>query len=247
MKSRYWFIIWGALLAFCVASGLVTRASFTSFSPNQDAVLSSYYTYDTAPTGISNIKYNTLAKNSQVIVTCRFTGTREIQNKCYLSDVEVTKVIKGEQTLKGKVIKVYEPVSTQMEITSRYKVLKNYNELVNKFDWQGKTKAVFSSPEGTDFCYNYAMMAKGQTYLLFLNLKQVLPEMKNNGVQNYVMVDNPFAKLTVSNVNAATYQTPADLISLKESMNYEILLKDPSSIKTYFAAKQNILSQLKLI
>ncbi len=247
MKLRYWIIIWGALLTFCLVLGLSTRASYTEFSLNQDAVLNSYYNYSPGPRGISDVDYNKLSAKSQLIATCRFTGTRELQNKCCLSDIQISTVISGDNSLNGKTIHVYEPVYTSTENIDFYKSSKNCNQMDKKFNWQGKSNVIISCSAGGENQYNYTMMSENKVYLLFLNQKQDRPEAEYKSENKYVLVDSPYSKLTVNKNNANNYKTPEDLITLKESLQYEILLKNSSSIKTYFDTKEKILNQLKLI
>jgi hypothetical protein len=189
---------------------------------------------------------NSLALQSQLIVVCRFDGVREMQNECYLSEVQVTHVIKGDNILRGQKIKVYEPIYTRIDNIQYHKIANNFSEMVKKFNWQGKTRIIVSQPYDVSNTNDYTIMAQNRNYLLFLNPKPILQGQKQPGEPEYVQLDNPYAKLTISATDAVTYKPPADLISIKDSMQYEILLQNASSIKSYFNTKMEILRQIHL-
>lgn len=248
MRMKFWVCLWCAIAAACIIGGFVTRASITSLDPNSKTVLNSFYKQPE----LNNIKifqsadYDGLTSGSNLVITCRFDGWREIQNFCYLSEVTVNSVIKGDKSLQGKKIKVYEPVWTKY---SEAKCMKehpiyNFNELAKKFGWQGESRILnsqaFAGPQ------YYTLMNKSSTYLLFLNPKKHFTEQEQIGLPNYIQTSGVYAKLTVSNLGAGDYQIPPDDLTVGDSMKYEILLSDPACIDAYFGNKKLILKKLNL-
>lgn len=243
MKLRGWIILWCAIAAFCVAVGIGTRASYSALSPNQDVVLNSYYGYSDA--GKATADFDALSKQAELIATCRFEGDRSLANACMVSKVQVAGVLKGDQSLKGTSIPVYEPVNVSRNPIVYFKIGKNYAQLAKLFHWQGKTHVVVSQPNGGSAFSSYTPMASGKTYLLFLNPDQNIPERRWDG--KYALADSIFAKIEVDSGNVAAYKPPKSYLSFREAMQYEILLTDPSHINAYFDGKAKILGRLKLL
>jgi hypothetical protein len=91
-------------------------------------------------------------------------------------------------------------------------------------------------------------MMKPQTeYLLFLNAKQYIKQENRPAGDTYIILDNPFGKLTVSKTTSADYKKPPANISLRQSLAYEIMLNEDVKIKRYFNIKNQILKYLHLI
>jgi hypothetical protein len=251
VKFKFWICAWCVIIVICLVKGVSTRASYAIISPNSAEVLNSYYAYS-VDTGMSqkemtDTNYTTLASQAKLIVTCRFDGVREVKNKSLLSEVKVENVIQGNKSLKGQKIKIDEPINTRFDNIKYHDIANDFNEMVKKFGWQGKTHVLVSSPEGISNAFTYAIMGENQDCLLFLNPPELLPGQRLTGETGYMQLDNPYAKITISDVDASTYKPPTGEISFKEAMQYEIFLQEPSSIKVYFATKIEILKQLHLL
>lgn len=249
MRIKLWVCLWCAIAAACIIGGLVTRASFTALDPGKTEVLNSYYMYDDLANSqdFQKVSYKNLASSSALVVTCRFDGKREIQNECYLTEVQVTSVIKGDKSLNNQKIKVYEPVWTRYEDISFMKNAPGFDfkSTSKSFGWQGKNRIVVSQPWSVKNLY-YTLMAKDNNYLLFLNQRERLPEQDQVGRPNYVMLDSVYGRVALSCTTAADYKKPPYSISVGNSIKYEILLTDPNCIKAYFDTKAAILKELHL-
>ncbi len=240
MKLKFWISGWYVIIAACAAEGISTRASYAVLSHGSPEVMNSYYMYsvdaslDVDPTRFTDTTYQSLASQSKLIITCRFDGARKIENEYLLSEVRVSQVIKGNQALRNQEIQVEEPVSMYTDSIEHHNMANDFNELVAKFGWQGKKQVLVSrAADGITKSINYALMGENQEYLLFLNPPELLPGQPAYGV-GYQPLDSPYAKLTVSNLDAATYRPPAGEISFKEAKSYEIFLQDPSFIIAFF-------------
>ena len=251
MKWRYWIGIWCFLLIVSLIVGFRTRASYTDRMSDWPTVLNAQYLYNNGTIGsASNINYHTLESQSQLVVKCSFTGVRKAENQCYLSTLTISQVYKGSKMLRGETIQVFEPVSTIKFSANNLKALddpnnksmyQEYIELNQKFDIDGKNDYLESMNYMSDGFGHSTMFVTGHNYLLFLVPKQ------SSSSTTYLLIDSPYAKLTLdSGVTAKTYLQPPKIISMKESLNYEILLKDSKSIGAFFKIKQSILSNLGL-
>jgi len=250
VKLKFWICAWCVIIVICVVKGISTRSSYTDLSSNSAEVINSYYMYavdtEMSHSAITNTNYNTLASQAKLIVTCRFDGVREITNKSLLSEVKVEGVIQGDKSLQGKKINVNEPISIGFENIKQLYIVNDFKEMVKNFGWQGKSRVIISSFASASNLMNYAIMGENQEYLLFLKPPELLPGQKADAT-GYMLLDNPYAKITISNMNASTYKPPTGEISFKEAMQYEIFLQEPLTIKAYFNTKMEILKQLHLI
>lgn len=247
MKIRGWLIAWAVLLAACVTEGFYTQSTFTNVASHWDQALQSKYEYSTS-SGINdgkNTSYDTLAKKSQLIVRCSFTGKRRMQNACYLSEVKVLQVYKGDPKISGQTIRVYEEVDTQYQKTyftsSGGKLTLNYNK--PPYPIESNCTRTLSQSLG-----HYTMLKSGPQYVLFLNPKPAPPKAASpKRPQNYVLLDSSFSKLTLdTGTTAESYKKPSLSLTLKDSFHYEILLQGNTSIQLYFQTKQAVLSRLNL-
>lgn len=125
MKKKYFFILWGCLLAFCVVLGIITRSHFQSMptDPAHMGALPWNYPYsaewyhhsseyeqrNNALSFQLGITPEELLSEAECVVSGRFTGERQAVNMGFLSDFQVDTVFKGDSTLKDTTIRVYEP------------------------------------------------------------------------------------------------------------------------------------------
>lgn len=250
MKLRYWLCIWGAMIAFCLITGFATLSSFTSMTAEQ--ALRSMYTCPSILQDGKKTDLTSLSNDSRLIVRCRFTGTRKLRNLCYLSQVKILSVVKGSKKLEGQKIKIFEPVATtNLYIAdARSAPGSNYRKLNAIFHFGGKDWFLNSRGQqaaGNGGYSNYAMMAQNVDYLLFLNDQKNPPEKDPPVKEGYILTDSPYSKLEITQTNASTFKVPPEYLWLKDSAAYEIMLRDPKEIQTYFDTKLAILKQLKLV
>ena len=252
MKYKYWIGIWWLLICVCISAGFITRASITNISSELSELDSMPYIYQTGSI-IETLQTDEkkLIDESPGIIVCEFNGNREYKNLCFLSEVKVVDVIKGENNLKGNVIHVYEPVALEKNKADNWIATDpdSYKELTQNFDINpGMDFSVLQPGYMTENGYNYTLLSPGQKYLLFLTPK-VYPTERDlvKGKQEFVLMDNVYSKLSLrTRVNGENYTVPNKWITMKDSLNYDILLASKDDMELYFKVKDNILSQLQI-
>lgn len=221
-----WFLTWFLVIAITAGIGTATRLSYTDYSANSDSLLSFQYRHITYSLyGIETIEEESgvelrnpalLIDDAEIIIECEFTGERSNSYLAFLSQVKVIDVLKGDESLKGTVIPVYEPVAI------------------------GKNKTQPATARAAYF-HGGTPMAEGETYFLFLK-KRVYAAEDNNKKDEYVICDNPFAKINIQEKQVLV--DPDATITLHEACSYELLAEDEESAYDYFATKELLLEML---
>lgn len=240
MKHKIWFFIWGFILLACISVGIITRASYKDSYSNLKVLYEAPYFYS-ASNLLGNTTADSLFQSSQVVLKCDFDGKRNYANGCFLSYVTVTQVYKGGKNLKGQSIEVYEPICfTKMALTD-FKKLPLYTKSKDMFQFNHSMDVLYAKQSIYFGSTSYCLMKPKSQYVLFL-LYKTYPKEKNNNIE-FFMQDNPYSKLLISK-NPLQYDIPPQIISLGDSMNYEVLLQNSEASKVYNENKNSILKEI---
>lgn len=247
MKTLRWFCLWGIMLAVCITAGLYTRASITDFEANQEKLMNSPYLYVGGTEITLKCDSKDIIEKSQLIVVCKYNGVREMQNRCFLSQVNVTDVLKGDKNIIEKTINVYEPIGCYTESVASFKISSGYDMFKSKFHFEDNMKFISISSEYQGYLSS-TLMTTSNEYLLLLKPREYYKsdEAKIKS-PDYRPIESPYSKLTLdSNLNKDTYIPPQEYISLKESLQYEILIRDKQGIEMFFRNKNEIINSLQI-
>ncbi len=129
-NKHLWIAAWCAVLIVCIAAGVVTRMSYTDFSSDRAALLnlpSGHIPYSTEETNrlfdleqaIDRDRASSgafvspwqLIDEADLIVECMPTAKREYSYQSFLTQIHVVKVLKGDESLTGTEIPLYEPLA----------------------------------------------------------------------------------------------------------------------------------------
>lgn len=223
------------ILIACVAAGLATRASYTDFSADSEALMALPYHYipfsaqnaDTFSKGFGPgyVDPDALYDDADVVVACEFGGERTYSYEAFLSQVNVTHVYKGDESLLGSTIPVYEPLKIEK-------------------DHQGGHGYQLDAQDA--YLLGGTLMSDSGRYVLFLS-KRVFSEAEDRGGKpdEYVLYKSPFAKLSLEGKQDAEGSVvPSEDITLADSLHYEILAADDASAQDYFQTKDRIFEKL---
>lgn len=224
-----------AILIVCVAAGIATRASYTDFSADPEALMSLPYHYipfstqnaDTFSQGFGPgyVDPDSLYDGADVVVACEFGGERTYSYEAFLSYASVSHVYKGDESLLGSTIPVYEPLKIEKE-------------------HQGGRG--YQAEAQDAYLLGGTLMSDSGHYVLFLS-KRVFSEAEDRDGKpdEYVLYKSPFAKLSLEEKQGAGgYVAPSENITLADSLQYEILAVDDASAQDYFRTKDRILQKL---
>lgn len=140
--SRIAAIILISFIIFCVAVSIATKISIqksvNDFNTLENLIIEHTFE-DSSLSQIKSTEKN--LKTAQTIVVAKFTGKRQSTHYATLSTVEVERVIKGDSSLKGKQINVYENNALGADRTKMY--LRNFT--ANNFFENGKSYLIFAN------------------------------------------------------------------------------------------------------
>ncbi|MDR0499997.1 MAG: hypothetical protein LBG97_01945 [Coriobacteriales bacterium] len=256
IKNLAWYCVWVALLCVCVVFGVLTRCSYSDAALDYKNLLDMRYQYMAVQN--LNVQENTdfnspldlnadvtdIIEQSPIIVKCEFDGDRKYLYQAFLSQVRVTQVLKGDSSLNGKTIPVFEPVKITKSMDPNGTESSVTND--NGTGFVGIDYHKYMMPSGMYNC-GYTMLKAGDSYLLFLSAKEYHPAEDRTGkATEYVFVEHPYAKLNLSTtVGAKDYVLPkSPYMTLAQSLEYEIVLSNLSDADTYFSKKDKILLTL---
>ncbi len=140
--NRIATIIFVIFLILCVAVSIATkisiRKSISDFDTAENLIIENIFE-DSSLGQIKSTEKN--LKSSQTIVVAKFTGDRQSTHYATLSTVEVERVIKGDSSLKGKQINVYE--NNALSADRRKMYLRNFTP--NNFFEKDKSYLIFTN------------------------------------------------------------------------------------------------------
>lgn len=249
-----WLAVWIVLLAACVAAALLTRASYTDLSADQDALMGlryqcvPYSAHDVSQAvgsqGSGFIDADDLVDAADTIVECTFDGQREYSYQAFLSKVVVSRVIKGDPGLKGQTVSAYEPVSIARRNVSLYSP-EVRSQLSSRFGYAPNSD--FYQLEAKDaYAFGTTMMAPSGRYVLFLNERHYPDAEDRTGKEpEYVMCKSPYAKLSLEpSPKAEDCVEPGGVVTLSDTLSHEILAADPASAQDFLDKEDKLLQQI---
>lgn len=118
VSPKIWPIAWTALITAAIAVGIFVRASYTDYSNNYPAFSS--LPYNVAPystdesqkfaEGYELSTVDDLLNKADLVAEVTALPNKQIAHKALLTEVDVTRVIKGPAGLNKTNLKIYEPV-----------------------------------------------------------------------------------------------------------------------------------------
>lgn len=249
-----WLAVWIVLLTACIAAVLLTRASYTDSSSDQDALRGLRYqcvpyskqdvsqALDSKGSGF--IDADDLVDSADTIVECEFDGQREYSYQAFLSKVVVSRVIKGDPGLTGKTVPVYEPVSIARRNVSLYSP-EVRSQLSSRFGYAPNSD--FYQLEAKDaYAFGTTMMAPSGHYVLFLDERRYpVAEDRTGKAPEYVLCTSPYAKLSLGpSQKAEDCVESGGVVTLSDTLSHEILAADPASAQDFLDKKDKLLQQI---
>lgn len=232
-KLKAGFILsWALIILFCFVFGLLIRGTF--WTPDYETLIREDIPLafdDATETDAFYQKYvlsnqsagdivTELLENSDIVIRAGYSGARALERNATLTTVEIDEVIKGDQSLSGKRIFVYE----------------------ESFFLLNGRQAIFYLVDGNN------LLRSGERYILFLNHKE-FPEQYHQSEKErltYVMLQGPFSKFNITN-NASSSEQAEDTNSLdnalyfNQMMDTDFLIADLDLISVYLCVKDTIL------
>jgi hypothetical protein len=271
MSGKIWFAIWGALLLVCLGAVIATRLSYTDFNSQPNELAELPYLYYAAnhedialargdfPEGMGLLDMDELIGETPVIVCAVFEGSRSYVYQSFVSDIRVTEVLRGDGINIGQSLKLFEPVRVrQLPWLESWKQDSpdSFAAFIRHFGYQDDVVPHVAQPTGGAYLYGGTMMGEGREYLLFL-YPRAYPsaEDRTGKTQEYVMENNPYARLTVPAADSierppakvAVFDPQHDFISFRESSDYEIILANATDVELYEQTRDAIFERLTLI
>jgi hypothetical protein len=190
-----------------------------------------------------------LVDDADLIIECTFTGERRYSYQAFLSQVRVERVLKGDESLAGTEIPVYEPLAIGNRNTSSFFPKATGTALLAELFGYSEGAAfsqIEPSPSQSAYMNGGTLMAEADRYILFLNAREYSPAEDRSGKPDeYVPCTSFYSKLRIDPLqDPKTYVPPAEHISLTESLHYDILALDAASAHEYYAARDELLRLL---
>jgi hypothetical protein len=259
-KKLPWFVAWGVIIVVCIAIGIGTRMSYTDFASYQEALMNLRYFYlpysteeatgmieDSKDSINAFISPEQLIDKAGLIIECEFTGQREYSYQSFLSQVRVLSVLKGDKSLAGMEIPVFEPLSIRSRDASMLSSgPKDIEALAGRFGYsEGSPFHQVEVVQGAYFLGG-TLMAESNRYVLFLKKREYSEaEDRSSKQDEYVLLDSFYAKLRTEPLqNPESYSPPETNISVADSLSYEILARDSQSARQYFETRDKLLQSL---
>lgn len=218
-----WKLLWCLLLLAAVAVGAATRLSYIDMGNNQELL-------DDMPYAIHPFSVDELGKmegafeevtaqelyqNADIVVLASRSGERTCNYKAFLTSMVIHKVIKGDTSLEGRRVDVFEPVGI--------------------YEW----------PSGRTLLPADAYMLGGMLarenveYVLFLREAPA-----SVGIEGYVLLKSPYAKMPVGNVGYCIAGVEERALPLKELAECDVVVCDEESLDAFRSVQGEILKIL---
>ena len=246
MNNKLWLGSLGVLLVICIVLGIMTRLSHSYSLSNPDILGEMHYSYWPFTSADVDFDIDAFLEEAPIIIEGVFDGNRIYMNRCFLSDFRVTRVIKGDEKLQDQIVKIYETVmATEVSIEEYRSLLdqQEFDEFMNWFGYRGNKKLFRLDPIEM-YIHGMVMMKESEMYILFLDEKDypVIQNRDNKPVE-FVLKDNPFAKLSVNDPELVNRAAPL-LISQKNSLKYEVLTSSTEVAIMYSSIKNTIIEKI---
>lgn len=214
MKLKF-YAIPAAIVAVCLVFAVIVRFSYTDggakvydYAYTSDGVLSDMLKGNkiTAPDDIIS--------QAELIAEAKYTGNRKITGSAFYSQVNVTRVFKGDKTLVGKEICVIEPVSTF-------------------------TKTKFVNGAGRFLI----PLQKGENYLLLLKHKKFDPRRTLDDFQQsqyYPVTQGAFGCYRLFAKNQTELMDSNKTYTINSLKGFDIFTGDRKTLNTYYKYKSRI-------
>ncbi|MGI6261208.1 MAG: hypothetical protein ACOYJR_05135 [Acutalibacteraceae bacterium] len=240
MKYRYCVIVLSLLLCICIFTGMTTRSNFTDNSKaDMNELGYNYFSFD-----FEEVDIDSLWNEADLIVVAKFTGNRTARNRCFLSEVEVLSVEKGDKTLEKSTISVYEAVSySSFRIDDWIADSPSIWKKIEKGFHVSKENNLYLLPGQRPYEVS-PLLNQEKDYILFLNAYDP-DNILNSDPEKYIFVECPCAKIwATDSVALSEYQLPDEYPLYKDISTYEILLKDQDSYRKFLSVKQKIMDRI---
>lgn len=252
MKTRIYVVVWALLLAVSITGASVIKGSYVPTPADEEALDELLYMYDNF-FGKNNAELleadpADVINGATCIVTARFTGERESQNGCFLSQVQISDVLKGDNSLKGKKIELYEQVGYNTLDVKLWKLVSPelLEQIATVVDIKSDRNLIHLATDSSPASVT-PPMKKNMDYLLMIEPIENPENMILDRANTYVFTKGAYSKLWLGDsVHVSEYRPPARFVKLKDVNQYEILLSDKAWYQTFFDNKEKIRSQLKL-
>lgn len=253
------YALWIILLSVCCAVAFATQASYSDYGDDKGATATLPYLYHTANAahvasdesetqwmGIESTEH--LAESAPVIVCGTFQGAREYAYQTFVSDVAVTRVIRGESVTEGDVVPVFEPMQITRTASWEQNDADGFAAFAERFGLQSESSFHVVRPTQGAYLVGATPMREGQEYLLFLRPKAYpAAQERNDAPQEYIMENSVYARIAVypdSEQGAvAVLDGATDFLSFEEAQEYDVILSPDASVADYTATRAALLEQ----
>lgn len=182
-----------------------------------------------------------LSDGAEVVITAMFTGRRSYGYQTFVSEVEVTSVVKGADVSVGDVISVYEG----LEIVEP----KNYTGL-GQFTDDREIRPAGMTPNS----YGAGLLREGEDYLLFLNPKrQGAGGDSDTASTRYCQISSPYGHISLGvldhpdRVRVSPRQqgdsVQDERITFEYTDGFDMFVQDEVAKETYLTACEQVLSE----
>ncbi len=130
MKLKRWIAIWCVILLISAGVAVYTRQSLVNCETDLSKMGECIYFYSSLNKDEMELDIDRFIEDSQLIITGKLQGSREVQYQVIRSEMQVERVIKGDKRLEGQTITVYEPIfirdhGKSLSPTWKYCILNN--------------------------------------------------------------------------------------------------------------------------
>ena len=236
-KVKCCFLIsWGLIILFCLGFGFYNRSTYWDPDFQQLTEDNIPVSFDDATEGDSfyqkyvqggkdaDISVNELLKSSDIVVKIRFDNQRDLERLSTFSTVIIDDVVKGDPSLSGKNIFVYEE---------------------SFFLFHGK-QSLFYLVNGNN------LLRTGEQYILFLDHKEYPEQYVQSDKERltFIMSQGTFSKYNITKNTLSKEQMdeanhPDGSIYFNQIKDIDFLLADPNLITAYLEVKEVILSKYR--
>lgn len=230
LKKKIPFFICIFLLLVCVVTGIMTRNSFTDVGGDPN-LMSALYLHQGGSADTLSQSMDELKQQSELIAVITATGEREYRDDSFITKANIKTVVQGDTAMEGKDITVYEPVQTDYVSLQQWNGQDALDFIKSEFPDIEKTGTFISCMPRTEAMKQHAPLKEGKEYLVFLNVKEY-PEISDKYMQTeeYNFIESIYA---IVEINAQQFTTAPKNISLKDAMDYPVLLLNQSDLDMY--------------
>lgn len=230
LKKKIPFFICMFLLCVCVVIGIMTRNSFTDVG-NDPNLMNAVYLHQGGSAETLSQSVEELKQQSELIAVITPTGEREYRDNSFIAKANIKSVVQGDKSMEGREITFYEPVQTDYVSLKMWNGQDTADFIKSEFPDIEKTGTFISCMPRTEAMKQHAPLKEGKDYLVFLKVKEY-PEISDKYMQTeeYNFIESIYA---VVDINPQEFAAAPENISLKDAMDYPVLLLNQSDLDIY--------------